>query len=109
MVAGKLRIHREHDAVARDLCDDTCRRDAEAAPIAAHECGLGQGKGLHRQAVDEHVLRLRVEADTPGRRRSYGLRRGRVEKYQAAFEQVLDDAALERFDRPLQLKSGEAG
>lgn len=55
------------------------------------------------------VLRLRVEADTPGRRRSYGLRRGRVEKYQAAFEQVLDDAALERFDRPLQLKSGEAG
>ncbi len=52
------------------------------------------------------VLRLRVEADTPGRRRSYGLRRGRVEKYQSAFSQVLDDAALERFDRPLQLKSG---
>jgi hypothetical protein len=57
----------------------------------------------HRPPALRGVLRLRVEADTPGRRRAYAKRRSLVEGYQAGFEQVLADAEEFRFDRPLHL------
>ncbi len=55
-VAGMPRIHFHHEAVAGDFGDDARRRDAEAAPIAADECGLRKGKGEHRPPVDQDVI-----------------------------------------------------
>lgn len=57
LVAGMARIHFDHDAITRDLCDDAGRGDAEAQPIAADERGLRIRKWAHRPAVDEHVTR----------------------------------------------------
>ena len=57
----------------------------------------------HSPPEIQGVLRLRVEADTPGRRRSFGKRRGLIEAYQVAFDQVRTDAEAGRFDRPLRL------
>lgn len=46
------------------------------------------------------VARLRVEADTPGRRLAYAKRMDLVERAGAACDQLLRDAAGGRFDRP---------
>ncbi|MGK6325417.1 hypothetical protein ACMGDM_20300 [Sphingomonas sp. DT-51] len=51
------------------------------------------------------VLRLRVEADTPGRRLAYKKRRALIEQHIAGFQQIKDDAEAERFDRPMRTGS----
>ncbi len=48
------------------------------------------------------VARLRVEADTPGRRLAYKKRRVLIEQHLAGFQQIKDDAEAERFDRPMR-------
>jgi len=61
---------------------------------------------LHRQTpAYREVARLRVEADTPGRRLSWKRRRIIIEQYQQAFDQLRHDALEGRFDRPMQLGS----
>jgi hypothetical protein len=57
---------------------------------------------LHQQApVVRGVPRLRVEADTPGRRRSYALRMGAIERFTAAYARLELDALEGRYDRPI--------
>lgn len=58
----------------------------------------------HRQApVLREVVRLRVEADTPGRRLSYAKRKERIETHRDGFDQLKDDAEAGCFDRPMKL------
>lgn len=49
------------------------------------------------------VAKLRVEADTPGRRRAYALRMTHIEDYFAAFRQLERDAHAGDYSRPLRL------
>lgn len=57
---------------------------------------------LHQQAPAlRGVARLRVEADTPGRRRSYALRMSAIERYSAAYARLEEDALEGRYDRPI--------
>jgi hypothetical protein len=59
---------------------------------------------LHQQPpVVRGVARQRVEADTPGRRRSYALRMQAIERYTAAYSRLEADALEERFDRPISV------
>ncbi len=64
---------------------------------------------LHHRAPEiRGVAKLRVEADTPGRRMAYALRMQRVESYTAAFKTLADQAEKGIFDRPLTpLLAGE--
>lgn len=48
------------------------------------------------------VARLRVEADTPGRRLAYKKRRVLIEHHLNGFAQITTDAEVERFDRPMR-------
>jgi hypothetical protein len=48
------------------------------------------------------VARLRVEADTPGRRLAYKKRRLLIEQHLTGFSQIMEDAEAERFDRPMR-------
>lgn len=84
------------------LGERTYQMDSVAAdifiPLMVHQ----------QQPALRGVLRLRVEADTPGRRRAYGKRCSAVEQYQAAFALVTSDAEADKFDRPLQLKNAGA-
>lgn len=47
------------------------------------------------------VARLRVEADTPGRRLAFKKRRELIEQHIQGFSQIMHDAAADRFDRPM--------
>lgn len=47
------------------------------------------------------VLRLRVEADTPGRRRAFAKRNTQIERYARAYQQLAKNAVAGRFDVPL--------
>ncbi|HWI85181.1 MAG TPA: hypothetical protein VNT42_02495, partial [Sphingomonas sp.] len=70
--------------------------------IEHHSADLLLPLALHQQPpVVRGVARLRVEADTPGRRRSYALRMQAVERYTAAFARLEADAFEGRFDRPI--------
>ena len=51
------------------------------------------------------VAKLRVEADTPGRRLAYAQRMNRIESYGRAFSNLCSDAFAGRYDRPLRLTS----
>ncbi len=57
----------------------------------------------HKPPSVRGVARLRVEADTPGRRRAYALRMKRIESATAAYRQLEQDAAGGIFSRPLQI------
>lgn len=59
---------------------------------------------LHRkQPAYREVARLRVEADTPGRRLSWRRRRTLIEQHLQGYQQMLDDATNSNFNRPMQL------
>jgi hypothetical protein len=59
---------------------------------------------LHRQAPAlRMVARLRVEADTPGRRRSWAQRRKLIEGYLGGFHMLLKDATAGHFDKPMRV------
>jgi len=63
---------------------------------------------LHQQAPAlRQVARLRVEADTPGRRLAWKRRRVLIEHRTAAYQQLIDDVGGGRFDRPM--RTGTAG
>lgn len=61
---------------------------------------------LHQQTPAlRHVARLRVEADTPGRRLAWKRRHTLIEQRMAAYNQLIEDVRNERFDRPMRLNS----
>lgn len=60
----------------------------------------------YRQPALRGVAKLRIEADTPGRRRAYAQRMSRIEVFSHAFDQVHHDASAQRYDRPMQVHSG---
>ena len=65
-VARVPRIQFHHDAVPRDLGDDTRRRDAETPRIAADQCRVLDWKWPHGQPVDERMIRgLSERGDGP--------------------------------------------
>lgn len=68
-------------------------------PLTAHR----------RPPAYREVARLRVEADTPGRRLSWAKRRGAIEQYSRGFEQLLRDVQSGRFDRPMRIGSAGGG
>lgn len=56
----------------------------------------------HRRAPSiRGVARMRIEADTPGRRLSYYKRRTQIEIYEAGFTQIALDALLEEYNKPM--------
>ena len=56
----------------------------------------------HRRAPGiRGVARMRIEADTPGRRLSYYKRRTQIEIYEAGFRQVALDALRGEYSRPM--------
>lgn len=57
----------------------------------------------HRPPEVRGVAKLRVEADTPGRRRCYAQRLERVENYTEAFAILKLDVENGRFDKPLRV------
>lgn len=59
----------------------------------------------HRQAPDiRGVARLRVEADTPGRRFSYQERSKIIETYQYGYAKLARDAAIGQYNHPLNTR-----
>ncbi|WP_156420156.1 hypothetical protein [Sphingopyxis sp. H053] len=56
----------------------------------------------HQPPALRGVARLRVEADTPGRRLAWKRRRTLVENWEKALSQLLSDAQQGHFDRPMQ-------
>ena len=63
----------------------------------------------HRPPEIRGVARLRIDADTPGRRRSYARRMNRIEAYAEAFAALRSDAEQGRLDRPLRPRLYEQG
>lgn len=57
--------------------------------------------GHHRPPALRGVARFRVEADTPGRRTAYALRKTRIEAATAAYEGLIENTRAGRFDRPM--------
>ena len=56
----------------------------------------------HRRAPGiRGVARMRIEADTPGRRLSYYKRRTQIEIYEAGFTQIALDALRGEYNRPM--------
>ena len=51
-----------HDAIPRDLGDDTRRRDAETQRVALHQGRVRNWKWAHRQSIDQGVIRSRRES-----------------------------------------------
>ncbi|WP_420608250.1 hypothetical protein [Novosphingopyxis sp.] len=62
-------------------------------PLVAHR----------RTPAYREVVRLRVEADTPGRRSSFKKRRTLVEQLTSGFDQLRVDAIEGRYNRPMKL------
>lgn len=61
IVAGKFRIVLHHDSIARDFRNDARGGDAETERVARDERGLRQREWAHGKAINEHMLRLRIE------------------------------------------------
>lgn len=60
----------------------------------------------HRHAPSiRGVARMRVEADTPGRRLSYRERVGLIETYQSGYTKLARDAAMEQYNHPLNTRT----
>lgn len=57
----------------------------------------------HQTPAYREIIKLRVEADTPGRRSSWKKRRTLIEQRLQAFAQLQSDAASGRVDRPMRL------
>ncbi len=92
-----------HDAVAelageRSYLLDRAEGDI-LIPLPAH----------HRAPEVRGVAKLRIEADTPGRRRCYAQRLERIESYAEAFSILKLDAENGRFDKPLRLIKPDRG
>ena len=60
-ILRKTRAEVAHNRVARDLRDHARGRDGQAVAIAVDDGGLRQGKGAHREPIDEDVLGLSSE------------------------------------------------
>lgn len=103
----------DDEAKLTKLAFDTCRALLEGrdymldtrpfdvlVPLAVHR----------RTPALRSVARLRVEADTPGRRLAYKKRRVLIEQHLAGFAQIMEDAESARFDRPMRTgtKAGPA-
>jgi hypothetical protein len=58
--------------------------------------------GHRRAPAYREVARMRVEADTPGRRLAWKRRRTLIENYLGAFQQLRIDAENGEFSRPMQ-------
>jgi hypothetical protein len=58
----------------------------------------------HRPPAIRGVAKLRVEADTPGRRLAYAKRKQAVETQIEALESVVADSRIGRHDRPIRLR-----
>ena len=62
LVSGKS-VRREprvpffHDPIARDLGDDAGRGDTQADGVTFYQGGMRNGERLHRQAIDECMVR----------------------------------------------------
>lgn len=65
-------------------------------PLTAH----------HRPPAYREVVRLRVEADTPGRRLAWKRRRTLLEHYQEAFGHLEQQANEGTYDRPMRTSAG---
>ncbi|WP_347269765.1 hypothetical protein [Rhizorhabdus histidinilytica] len=65
-------------------------------PLAVHR----------RQPAYREVLKMRVEADTPGRRWAWKQRRTLIEQYTQGFDQVHRDVEAGIFNQPMRLQSG---
>lgn len=58
---------------------------------------------LHQQTPAlRHVARLRIEADTPGRRLAWKRRRILIDQRGRAYRQLIEDASKGQFDRPMR-------
>jgi len=55
----------------------------------------------HRAPAVRGVAKLRVEADTPGCRLAYARRKTAIERWTRGYSQLLSDAQVGRYDRPL--------
>jgi hypothetical protein len=71
-ILREARAEVAHNRVARDFRDDARSRNAEAVAIAIDDGGLRQGKGKHRQAIDEDVLGLGGQGFEGGAHRLVG-------------------------------------
>lgn len=90
------RVH----AAASDLAGDRQylldRHPADLLlPLATH----------HRAPALRGVVRLRVEADTPGRRLSYARRQSLVDAALIGFDRLRSEAAAGQYDRPMRIVS----
>src|SRR3546814_10063297 len=62
----------------------------------------------HRRAPGiRGVARMRIEADTPGRRLSYFKRRTQIEIYEEGFAQIARDALRGEYHRPMNTARSE--
>ena len=58
----------------------------------------------HQAPAIQGVAKLRVEADTPGRRRAYAMRMNTIEAYDAAYLTLATDSEQGNYSRPLSLQ-----
>lgn len=63
----------------------------------------------HQQPTLRHVARLRVEADTPGRRLAWRRRQVIIESLSEAYQQLIADVATGAFERPLRIGATGGG
>jgi hypothetical protein len=76
--------------------------EGKAYLLDRYEDDLLVSLSLHRQAPSiRGVARMRIEADTPGRRLSYHKRHTQIEVYQSGYAQVLRDALDGKYSRPM--------
>ncbi|MGD0191591.1 MAG: hypothetical protein ABSD74_12690 [Rhizomicrobium sp.] len=68
------------------------------------DCNFVVVPAHHRAPTLRGVGKLRVEADTPGRRLAYAKRMGAIESYTASLEEVIRDAGIGVYNRPVRLR-----
>lgn len=102
--------------------EDANVNELSAQMMAAAEAIIGERVGIterysedmlvvlarHRRApAIRGVGRLRVEADTPGRRRAYRQRKIQMAIYQTGYEKIVADALRGDFDQPMNTAQNE--
>lgn len=64
---------------------------------------------VHRQQpAYREVVKMRVEADTPGRRWSFKQRKVMIDQYMQGFEQLRRDAEAGEFNKPMRIQPARA-
>ena len=56
-IFGKTGAQLPHQTIARDLCDDARRRDAQAQAVAINNRRLRERERKNREAVDQNMVR----------------------------------------------------